>query len=220
MRTPTREEMSRLSARPLSRARNRTKADVVLVPWEGTGIVVKDFRERGVLVRETIGRFSIARECRAYGRLTGLAGVPAFAGRIDAHAFAVAFVPGKALPSHPRRSLPPALFGALAELLERIHARGVAIADLHHRNIIVGEAGAPPSIIDFSLALVRPSSWNLPGRWIFERALRLDRVALERIRRRYEAGAAEAEGAVPSSRLYAWGRSFKSLSKRIRRKHS
>src|SRR5262245_66040454 len=103
MRTPTREELSRLSVRPLSRARNRTKADVVLVPWEGTGIVVKDFRERSAIVRETIGRFSIARECRAYTRLTGVPGVPSFLGRIDAHAFAVAFVPGKALPSHPKQ---------------------------------------------------------------------------------------------------------------------
>jgi len=220
MRTPTREELSRLSARPLSPARNRTKADVVLVPWEGTGIVVKDFRERGVLVRETIGRFSIARECRAYGRLSGLAGVPAFVGRIDAHAFAVALVPGKPLPSHPRRSLPPELFSALTELLERIHGRGVAIADLHHRNIIVGEAGDPPSIIDFSLAVVRHSSWNLPGRWIFERAQELDRIAMERIRRRYETGADENEDEIPPSRLYAWGRSFKNLSQRIRRKHS
>lgn len=216
---PTREELSRLSARPLSQARNRTKADVVLVSWEGAGIVVKDFRERGVVVRETIGRFSIARECRAYGRLRGLPGVPAFLGRIDAYAVAVAFVPGRALPSHPKGSLPPALFHALGDLLAAIHARGVAIADLHHRNIIVGEGGAP-SIIDYSLALVRPSSWNLPGLWVFGRALRLDAIALERIRQRYEAGASGAAGSVPSSRLYAWGRALKSLSARIRRKHS
>jgi hypothetical protein len=220
MRTPTREELSRLSARPLSQARNRTKADVVLVSWEGAGIVVKDFRERGVLVRETIGRFSIARECRAYAHLAGIAGVPAFVGRIDAYAFAAAFVPGKALPAHPKRSLPPALFRALEGVLAAIHARGIAIADLHHRNIIVAEPDGAPSIIDFSLALLRPASWNLPGRWIWGRAAKLDALALERIRNRYEAGGPGPSAAVPSSRLYRWGRSLKGLSARIRRKHS
>jgi hypothetical protein len=220
MTTPTREELTRLSARPLSAARNRTKAEVVLVSWRGADIVVKDFRVRGFFVRETIGRFSIARECRAYRRLAGLPGVPAFIGRIDAHAFAAAFVPGTALPSHSKRSLPPTLFTALAALLSAIHDRGIAIADLHHRNIIVGEGAGSCSIIDFSLALVRPASWNLPGRWIWARAANLDTLALERIRLRYQTGAAVDADAVPSSRLYAWGRSLKSLSARIRRKHS
>jgi len=220
MRTPTREDLSRLSPRPLSQARNRTKADVVLASWEGAEIVVKDFRPRSFWVRQTIGRFSIARESRAYARLAGLAGVPAFLGRIDAHAFAVAFVPGKALSSLPKASQPPALFRALRELLAAIHARGVAIADLHHRNIIVGGDASAPSIIDFSLALGRPSSWNLPGRWIFARAEQLDAHALERIRRRYEAGASTDPAGPAPPRFYAWGRSLKALSARIRRKRS
>lgn len=220
MRTLTREELSRLSRRSLSPARNRTKADVVVVSWEGAAVVVKDFRERGAFVRETIGRFSIARECRAYGRLAGLPGIPAFLGRIDAHAFAVAFVPGRALPAHARHSLPPSLFRALGELLAAIHARDVAIADLHHRNVLVAEATGTPSIVDFSLALVRPASWNLAGRWLFDRAAKLDWVALDRIRRRYEARAGEAAEEIPPPRLYVWGRALKRVSARIRRKRS
>jgi hypothetical protein len=224
MRTLTREALSTLSSRPLSAARNATKADVVAVVWEGAEIVVKDFRKRGVLVRETIGRFSIARESRAYARLGGLAGVPAFFGRIDAHAFACALVPGRALPSHPRGSIPPDFFRALGERLAAIHGRGVAIADLHHRNVLVDETTGAPTIIDFSLALVRPASWNLPGTWLFERAERLDRIALERIRLRYELGAspsdARASESGPPPRFYAWGRALKRGLARIRGKRS
>ena len=171
-------------------------------------------------MRETIGRFSIARECRAYGRLAGLAGVPAFLGRIDAHAFAVAFVPGKTLPEHPRHSLGPALFRRLRALVDAIHARGVPIADLHHRNVLVAADAASASIVDFSLALVRPSSWNLPGRWLYAHAEQLDAHALERIRLRYEAGASAEPAPDDRPRFYAWGRSLKSLSARIRGKRS
>lgn len=220
MKTLTREELSRLSPRPLSRARNATKADVTLVSWDGDDVVVKDFRMRGALVRETIGRFSIARECRAYRRLAELPGVPAFLGRIDAYALAVARAPGRALPEHARHSLPPSLFADLRRILAAIHARGVAIADLHHRNIIVAEGSAPPAIIDYSLALVRPAAWNLPGHWLWERAARLDRIALERIRRRYESGSPSREDAIPSSRLYDWGRALKRMSARLRGRSS
>src|SRR5262245_22428928 len=38
MKTLTREELSRLSPRPLSRARNATKADVTLVSWDGDDV--------------------------------------------------------------------------------------------------------------------------------------------------------------------------------------
>ena len=43
-----------------------------------------------------------------------------------------------------------------------------------------------PALIDFSLAMKRPSRWNLAGRWVFHQAQELDRIAVERIRARYE----------------------------------
>ena len=190
MPTVTREELSRRPSRLLSAGRNRTKADVLLFDLGQESVVVKDFGPRGLIVRSTIGRFSVSRECRAYERLTGLPGVPAFRGRLDAHAFACAFARGRPLPEYARRSLPSSFFRDLEGLLERIHERGVALADLHHRNVIVEEKTGSPALIDFSLALVRPSPWNLPGRWLFERARRLDRIAVERMRLRYEMPAA------------------------------
>src|SRR5262249_14766262 len=161
------DRLSRLPARRFSRARNRTKADLLLVDREREDpLVVKDFRPRGFIVRNTIGRFSVARECRAYERLAGIEGIPAFAGRVDAHARASLYRRGEALTSRPRRSLPASFFEALEELLAAVHARGVAIADLHHRNVIVDPGAARPSLVDFSLAVVRPAGWNLPGRWL------------------------------------------------------
>ena len=193
-----REDLSHLPRRPLAAARNRTKADVILVESGRENVVVKDFRARGFIVRHTIGRFSIARECRAYARLESIPGIPAFHGRIDPFAFACEYIPGRPLRGCSRRSQPAALFTALDRLLESVHARGVAIADLHHRNVLGRDTDGAPFLVDFSLAVVRPVRWNFPGRWIFARALELDRLAFERIRARYAATSGPPTGTLGS----------------------
>jgi hypothetical protein len=242
------------SARRLSTAPTG-RADVVLVEREGGALVVKDFRPRGILVRNTIGRFSVARECRAYERLQGIEGIARFGGRVDAHALAYAYRAGSSLQESPRGSLPAAFFAALERLLAAVHERGVAIADLHHRNVLVEPAREAshsdprevmlddprsamvllddprsamvlrPGLIDFSLALVRPSSWNLPGRWLFRRAQELDRIALARIRARYEFQACLAGpsrngeiDALSGPGWYRVGRRIKSALRRLRGK--
>ena len=187
MTAPTRDALSRLPRRVLSSGRNRTKAEILLFDWEGALVVAKDFRGCGLFVRNSVGRFSIARECRAYETLAGLAGIPRLIGRIDAHAFAYGYIAGTPLPKFDRHSVPASFLRTLEKLLVAIHARGVAIADLHHRNVIVQEPSQEPALIDFSLALRQPSAWNLPGRWVFRQAQQLDRIAVARIRARYEA---------------------------------
>src|SRR5213594_2759177 len=114
----TRDELARLPKELLSSGRNRTKADVILVDRGGGRLVAKDFRARGVLVRNTIGRFSISRECRAYARFWETPGLPRFLGRIDGHAFAYTYIAGAPLPRLPRLSLPSAFFRALEDLIE------------------------------------------------------------------------------------------------------
>ena len=189
-----------------------------------------------------LGRFSTTREARAYARLEGVRGIPSFYGRLDAYALAMAFVPGTILPEHPRHSLPSSFFDALDEILASIHARGVAIADLHHRNVIVGHDEKGPALVDLSLSIVKPAAWNLPGLWFFAQARRLDRLALERIRDRYMIatpdpasanvpgrGGDPAHGTLPGTEahagsrsfrnevpLYAFGRALKRLIRRVR----
>jgi len=187
----------------LSKGRNATKADVTVHRLmstldartdsprdsEGTLVVLKDFSARGPLVRATLARFSTAREARAYAQLSGLRGIPGFMGRVGGTALTTAFVPGRSLRDVPRRSLPPSFFTDLERLIASVHARGVALTDLHHRNVIVREDDGSPVLVDFSLAMVRPAAWNPIGRWFFDQAQRLDRLAFERIRERYMAPA-------------------------------
>src|SRR5213594_2655027 len=133
----TRDGLRALDSRTLSKGRNRTKAEVRVFEIDGERVIVKDFRRRGFWIRNTIGRFSVSRESRAYERLSGLPGIPAFHGRIDAHALAYGFVEGRGLPELSRKSLPSSFFHALEAVLDGVHGRGVAILELHHRNVIV-----------------------------------------------------------------------------------
>jgi len=117
----------------------------------GTGIwVVKDFRPRSFLVRNTIGRLLISRETRAFFRLAGVAGVPAGAFRLDAHALAYRYVPGVPLNDADLGARAADFFARLERLLIEIHAvGGILHLDVRNgRNVLVTERGEPV-LLDF-----------------------------------------------------------------------
>lgn len=106
----------------------------------------------------------VARERRALAALAGTDGVPELltepawseAESLDGvrprpeQALVRTFLPG--MPLHRCRELPLDFFERLAELVGRLHARGVAHNDLHkEQNVVVGDDGWP-HLIDFQLA--------------------------------------------------------------------
>jgi RIO-like serine/threonine protein kinase len=107
--------------------------------------VVKDFRPRAFAVRNTIGRLLIRREIRALRKLAGVAGVPAGAFRLDAHALAYGFVPGAPLSETDLGSRAADFFARLERLLAEVHAQGgILHLDVRNaRNVLVSEQGEP-----------------------------------------------------------------------------
>ena len=176
--------------RLLSRARNWTKADVYAVSHGGREVVVKDYAGRPWLARQTLGRRFATREARIYRRLAGVGGVPAFMGRPDGFSLTLERVDGTGLREMPRRAVQRELFDALARTLDEVHARGVALADLHHRNVLITTEG--PYLLDFAMGVDRRRGFHILGRLLFRVFSRLDRVALLRMKRRY-AGSLTAE---------------------------
>ncbi|MCP9927969.1 hypothetical protein [Cyanobium sp. CH-040] len=89
-------------------------------------------------------------------------------GRLLCHAVAHDFVDGE--PLSRRSHLDDRFFPALRELLEQMHARGLAYVDLHKmENVLVGPDGLP-WLIDFqvSFALARRQPWRALGRPLFK----------------------------------------------------
>ena len=198
--------------------RNLSKADVLRVRVDGREIALKDYSARPFVARQTIGRLLVRRECRAYERAAPSPGVATFLGRVGAFALATAWIDATPLADLPRA--PREVFDRLDAILAGLHERGVAIADLHHRDVLVG-AGNAVHVVDLAAAYVLPRS---AGRWrrsVFARLAAQDRLAAARMRARFT-GASEEEalaGLDPRSvRLWGIGRRVKSLWDRLRGK--
>ena len=198
--------------------RNRTKADLLVYPLRGAFVAVKDYSARPWIVRHTLGRFLVRRECRAYLAAGEMEGLPRFLGRVDPLALATAWIDARPLAGRPSDDVPEGCFDRLESLVASIHRRGVALADLHQRDVLVGSDGSV-HIVDLATA------WTLgtrPGRLrraIFERLCDQDRIAIARMRARCagqsEDGAIDAMGERAAAR-YRRGRKLKAALDRMR----
>lgn len=111
--------------------------------------VVKDFAERDLLTRNLFGQLLLRRELSALLRVAGVKGVPSDVFRVDRHAFAYRFVPGRPLASIHQDFLPTELFEALERTLRDVHARGIVHLDIRNcRNVIVNDRNEPV-LLDF-----------------------------------------------------------------------
>ena len=75
-------------------------------------------------------------------------GIPGKAGRIDRFAFALEFVPGKAIERD--EVLPASFFTDLERLLRELHGRGVVHLDLRHKGNILASDKGEPFLLDFN----------------------------------------------------------------------
>lgn len=115
--------------------------------------VVKDFSERGMVARSLFGAFLLRREFRALKRVAGVKGVPAGTFRVDRHALAYRYVPGRPLATIHEDFLPPELFEALERTLREVHTRGIVHLDIRNcRNVIVNDRNEPV-LLDFEAHL-------------------------------------------------------------------
>jgi protein-S-isoprenylcysteine O-methyltransferase Ste14/tRNA A-37 threonylcarbamoyl transferase component Bud32 len=199
----------------LSAGRNLTKARVIAAEWQGRPAVLKSVEHQPAWLRLALGRRLLDREERTYRRLAGVAGVPALLARPDADTLVCARVTGRLLAEHDRRSLPGSLFAALGRILEQAHAIGVAHGDLHRRDVIVDESGAP-WVIDWATSLSREGGGAL-RRALFRRWVEADRRAIEKLRRRYAAEPGPgASTLVPEWAPHRWLWRLRQASERLR----
>ncbi len=156
----TRDDLERGAREVLSEGR---WANAVLYRFVhgGTGWVVKDFRPRGLLARNLIGRFLVGREFAALSRLGGIPATPQGAFRIDAFALAYRFVPGRSLRGTRHVVFGPDFFPALERGLTAMHAQArLAHFDLRNaKNILMTDSGEP-LLLDFQSAV--GTGW-MPG---------------------------------------------------------
>jgi hypothetical protein len=183
---------------------------------DGVRVAVKDYAPRGVLVRNTLGRFLAAREARALERARGSGGVVTLLGRLSPFAIATLWV--DATPLARSANPPESWFDGLDAIVRRLHERGVALGDLHHRDVLVARDGSP-LVVDLATALVLGPRPGPLRRALFERWREQDLVALARMRARAAGRSPEDAVAELGGSAAAWharGRRLKRALDRLR----
>ena len=162
----------------------RAKPAILLVRWGGRRLLVKDFSRNSWLLRHTYGRWIVAHETRIYTCLQGVAGVPAFRGRLDAFAFAVDYVEATSLKALTRGTVPAAVFDGLAALHASLHKRGVVHLDSHQCSNILVTAEGDTFLVDFATSLRLGTGW-LARRLLLPFFAWADRLGLRKLKARY-----------------------------------
>lgn len=198
---PTRADVLAQTRTCLQRGQLRNP-DVLLVAVPGAFVVVKDFQPRPAWLRQTLGRFLIRRELRAYRALAGHASVPRLFGRIDAFAFAMEYRPGVRLARSLAGRVPEDFLAALEKAVLSMHELGVAHLDLRHRSNVLVDGEGAPVLLDFASAVCfRPGGFA--ARWLLPFFAKMDLRALAKWRDRLSpppADVTEADGSPASPR--------------------
>jgi hypothetical protein len=198
--------------------RNLSKADV-LVYWVGARrIAVKDYGARPLLARQTVGRWLVGRECKAYERAGEVPGLASFLGRLGPFTLATAWIDAVPLAELPRGAAVPELFDRLDAIIAALHLRGVAMSDLHHRDVLVSETGSV-HVVDLAMAHVLGPRPGWLRRRLFERLIAQDRLSAARMRARFTGGSEDAALAAidpAARRLWRAGRRIKGFWDRLR----
>ena len=179
-------ELSKLPEknRGILRHPTNTRPSIWAVEEDGVRAVVKDFSTCGFLYRNTIGRFLIWRESKAYMMLDGLRGVPKFHGVIDGLALVVEDVGGKNFVELERSAyrFTEAMFRELEGLVEGFHRRGVVHCDLKRTpNIILGGDGKI-YVVDWAAFMSKREFRFFPLNLVYRRFLLDDRLAITKLK--------------------------------------
>ena len=201
----TREALAALAPLRVFPGRNMSKADVSLYRIAGRPIALKDYASRPFLPRHTAGRWLIRRECRAYRRAGSLPGLAQFLGRVGPYALATGWIDAVPLADLAPGVATPVTFDRLDTIIAGLHARGIAVSDLHHRDVLVSHDGAV-HVVDFAAAYVLPARPAWFSRRVFLRLSAQDRLAAARMRARFTGNSeAEALAELDPAAVTLWG---------------
>jgi RIO-like serine/threonine protein kinase len=160
-----------------------TRPVIWILEQDGVKAIVKDFCFNGFLFRNTIGRFLVWREKKAYERLKGLKGVPILYRAIDGLALVIEAIPGNNIEAMETvAKLSDNFFEDLRVLVDNIHERGLAHCDLKRApNIILGDDGKP-YIVDWAASISKREFGFFPLYLIYEMFIQDDLNAIIKIR--------------------------------------
>ncbi|MES1945982.1 hypothetical protein C84B14_01501 [Salinisphaera sp. C84B14] len=168
----------------------QTEPEVALVVYGDACAVLKDYARTPGWFGRLIAPVLIWREASALRRLEGIVGVPRLYRQLDARGVLIEYLPAT---PWPQAKPAEAAYRRLDELVEQMHARGVAHCDLRAPSNMLVDEGGQPYIVDFVARVCRGRAWNLPWNWLFRQFVGADESALAKLRVRFAPQLASAE---------------------------
>ena len=165
---------------------SNTRPILLRIKKDHKSAIMKDFNTNSFLFRNTIGRFLIWRESRAYQKLRGLNGIPKFYRSIDGLAFLMEEIQGKDIEAYcTENKLNDFFFSELYKVVDNFHKHGIAHCDLKRApNIIVGNNGRP-YIVDWSASITKKGFRIFPLNYIYQRFVQDDLNAIIKLKLKY-----------------------------------
>ncbi len=168
---------------------SNTRPTIWVVEEKGMRAVVKDFSTSKFLFRNSVGRFLVWRESKAYGKMKDLAGIPKLYRVIDGLALVAEEISGRNLEElEDKMEIPQSFFDALKDLVAGFHKRGLAHCDLKRApNTLLGDNGLP-YIVDWGASISEKEFRLFPLNLVYRRFLRDDYVAIIKMKLRHTPG--------------------------------
>jgi len=195
-----------------------TRPAIWVVEEHGKRAVVKDFSAQRFVIRNTMGRFLVWREARAYRRLSGVQGVPVFYGTVDGMALVVEQIFGRSLENLEQNvRLPEAFFDELQALVDCFHSRGLAHCDLKRSaNTLVSDQGHP-WVVDWAASISETECRGPLLKRIYRRFLRDDDMAVIKLKLRHIPEAVRDEEKARYAYRPGWEKAIRRIRDQLRK---
>ena len=173
---------------------SNTRPAVWVIEEKGVKAVVKDFSTGRFLFRNTMGRFLVWRESKAYRKLKNVRGVPAMYKVLGGLALVIEKIPARNLEElEDKVEIPACFFDALKDCVDRFHEKGIAHCDLKRSpNTLFGQDGLP-YIIDWGASISKSECRFYPFNLIYERFVSDDYKAIIKLKLRHAPGSVRPE---------------------------
>ncbi len=165
---------------------SNTRPMIWVIEENGVRAVVKDFSHNKFFFRNSIGRFLLWREAKAYRRLGNIRGTPSLFRVIGGRALVLEEIPGRNLENLGHgKGLPDNFFTNLKDLVDSFHKRGLAHCDLKRApNFLLGHDGLP-YIIDWGASISESEFKFFPLNRIYQRFIMDDYMAIIKLKMRH-----------------------------------
>jgi serine/threonine protein kinase len=156
---------------------------VSLIEKNGQRAAVKDFNDAPGLFRVLVAPYLLSREVRALKRLRGATGVPQLFGRIDRYAIITEYIEGTPLDRFSTGELAPEVFPRVQQVIDGIHARGVAHGDLKRRSNLLLTPDGEIYLVDFAAATIGKKPLRPLNNWLQKQMALVDDKSVPRLKK-------------------------------------